>query len=92
MNNYLWLEKYKSLCSKFIKGDMKDVHFEKLYLKMFINEKNDMSNSIYLILNELFLDVEDYCSDITLRDEGDIDEEELLKRTKIALEKLDEFK
>jgi hypothetical protein len=47
-----------------------------------------MTEEEYAILNATFFDVEDFCKYPEIRDERDIDEGELKKRCKVALEKL----
>ena len=47
-----------------------------------------MTEKEYEILNTTFFDIEDFCKHEEIRDENDIDETELRKRSAIALEKL----
>lgn len=42
--------------------------------------------SSFSALNDLFFDVDSYCADPSLRDDGDLDEQELRSRAKETLE------
>lgn len=81
-------EKYILLIKQFVSGEIAAPQFEALYLEFFKNESEIFSERIFGVLNELFLDVDAYCSDPSLRDTGDIDDKELLERAKSALRKL----
>ncbi|PCJ28917.1 MAG: hypothetical protein COA94_03360 [Rickettsiales bacterium] len=87
------VKEYRLLMTEFVNGNIADSQFEISYLDLFMDDKKQgMSKELYKIISDVFFDVEDYCSDVTLRDERDIDETELLKRTKAALKKLNDFK
>jgi len=83
------LAKYLDLLRTFTRGSLSAHLFEQEYLVAFKNEKILFGGTIYYILNELFGDVDEYCSDPAIRDEDDIDDEELLKRARVALERLE---
>ncbi|WP_370656184.1 colicin immunity domain-containing protein [Paracoccus wurundjeri] len=72
---------YICLCDQKIPAD----EFENSYMRMFKNESQLFSDSEFNILNDLFFDVDSYCSNLDLKDNDDIDEEELLARAKNAL-------
>ena len=61
-------------------------HIEALYADMFKNEKREFPQDVYDVLNELFCDVDAYCGDPELRDDEDLDDEQLLNCAKKALE------
>ena len=82
------IEKYISLISRYLSREINSLQFEDEYLRMFISESKIHDESVYATLNNLFLDVDAYCSDPALREEEDLDEEELLRRAKAALEDL----
>ena len=82
------IEKYILLITQFVTGELTAPQFEVLYLDMFKDESEILPETNYAALNELFLDVDAYCSDPDLRDEEDLDDQELLERAKQALTKL----
>jgi hypothetical protein len=82
------ISKYISLIQKFFVGDITVAQFEYLYLDMFKNENEELPEDVYEVLNTLFLDVDAYCEDPSLRVEGDLDEESLRVSAKVALDKL----
>ena len=88
MENYSKKEPYYSLIDKFLKFEISASFFENQYLKMFKNQVDPLPDKEYTILNSLFCDVDAYCDDPDLRDEGDIDEESLRKSARLALEKM----
>ena len=47
-----------------------------------------MPENIYNVLNNLFIDTDAYCADDELRDEDDLNDDQLLVSAKNALEEL----
>ncbi|TXK95117.1 hypothetical protein BMR11_14125, partial [Methylococcaceae bacterium CS5] len=45
--------------------------------RMFKEETRVLPEDVYDALNNLFLDVDAYCADVSLRDDEDLDEEDL---------------
>lgn len=82
------IEKYILLMTQFVAGEIAAPQFEVSFLDMFKNEPEVFPEKTYGVLNKLFLDVDAYCSDPDLRDEEDLDDQELLERAKEALTKL----
>ena len=82
------LEHYISLINQYVVGDLATSHFEMSYLKMFKNETREFPEDVYDVLNGLFTDVDAYCGDSKLRDHDDLNDEELLRNAREALEKL----
>lgn len=82
------LEQYILIITQFVAGDISASKFETSYLSMFKNETEVFPEHIYDVLNNLFLDVEAYCSDPELRDDEDLDENDLLSSAKDALSNL----
>lgn len=82
------IDKYILLITQFVSFEITPSEFEVSYLKMFKNESEMLPEKTYAVLNELFHDVDAYCSDPSLRDEDDLDEHELLKRAEEALTRL----
>lgn len=78
---------YQQLVESFVAGKLSAVQFEATYLRLF---KHDTSRSkeVYPILSNLFWAVEDFCIYPELRDENDLDENQLLQAAKVALEDL----
>lgn len=82
------IEKYKLLIARFVGGKITAEQFESAYLEVFKNEVNTLPNDAFVVLNKLFLDVDEYCGDPTLRDDEDLDDEMLMSSAKEALKKL----
>jgi hypothetical protein len=80
--------KYISLITSFIDGDIPVCDFEKQYLDMFKNETDTLSEIEYEALDFLFSSVDVFCADDDLRDDDDIDEKQLLDDARITLSKL----
>ncbi len=86
------LKLYMDLIDDFLVNNISGKCFEYIYWKLFEEERGEMSEEVFSILNTLFLDVDEFCSDPELIGEHDIGEEELKKRCKVALEKLNLIK
>lgn len=82
------LKKYTLLITLFVTGKITAHQFEMLYLNMFKGESGLLSEKDYGVLNELFHDVDAYCSDPDLRGEDDLDDQGLLERANVALTKI----
>jgi hypothetical protein len=79
---------YLTLLEHFTNGAMSAQDFEAQFLKLFKNDTTDWSDVEYAALDELFGAVDAFCADPTLRDETDLDEQQLLDAGRIAMEKL----
>lgn len=88
MSTVKWLEQYILLITQFVAGDITPSQFEVSYMNLFKNEEKELPEDIYDVLNGLFSDVDAYCGDLELRDDEDLDEEQLLSSAKEALRKL----
>lgn len=86
------LKKYISVITDFTSRKITVDEFEKKYLKMVKEETFIFEDKIFKVLGTLFSDVDAYCGDIDIRDEDDIDENQLLESAKIALNKLIKYK
>ena len=82
------ITKYKVLLNQFVSGEVSAPHFEAAFLEMFKNESSIFPEDIYDVLNNLFIDVDAYCGDESLRDDNDLDDKGLLASAKVALDKL----
>ncbi|WP_259779847.1 colicin immunity domain-containing protein [Aestuariispira ectoiniformans] len=76
------------LVKQFVSGEISASDFETSYLKIFSSEEAIFPEAEFSVLNKLFTDVDAFCSDVHLRDEDDIGEEELLECAQEALKKL----
>lgn len=87
-------KKYILLIEKLLSKKITTEEFEKLYLKEFKSETDNLSNKEYEILNNLFHAVDAYCGDKDIANYNqedpfrDISEEELLREADICLKKL----
>lgn len=81
-------DKYIELITKFVNHTIDVKEFEVIYLDMFKKEQTEMSKDEYLILDSLFSDVDMFCPDSDLFEDGDLTESDLLNSAKRALKKL----
>jgi len=79
---------YEKLINSFVQEQLSATQFEIEYLKLFEYDKTDFTETEYNILNTLFWAVENFCSDPELRDQGDLDENQLRDAAKVALQTL----
>ena len=80
--------KYQALISSFLSREISASQFERKYLDTFQSEQVSLGESAFNILNKLFADVDAFCPDPELRDESDIDEDQLRARCSEAICKL----
>jgi len=89
MNNICGhIEGYVTNIKQFVDGEISASQFEESYSNIFKNHENLLPENVFEILNELFLDIDAYCSDPELMEEDDIDDQELMRRAELALERL----
>jgi len=86
------LDSYFRLIDDYLSGKTSTEHFERIYLKTFIEETGEMTEEEYAILNGLFMDVEAFCANSKLFDKYSIDESTLKESCKVTLEKLKKLK
>jgi len=82
------ISRYILLLMQFVSGKITAAQFERSYLEMFKNEQEVFPENVYEVLNNLFLDVDAYCGDPSLRTKEDLDDDGLRSRAKEALKKL----
>ncbi len=82
------MSKYLRLLKEVIGNEISIESFEKEFLFRFKNETL-LDNREYVILDELFGEVDCFCADPDLFEEGDIDESSLRKAIYMAIEKLE---
>ncbi len=82
---------YKELIVRFV--DKKEIgasKFETEFLKLFKSDKSCDEN-FYKIIKPLFYAVEDFCPNPEIRDDDDLDENQLAEVAKETLDKLDSY-
>ena len=79
---------YIELIRAFLVNSLSASDFEQRYLTLFKNDLEPKPKHVFLLLDELFSDVDAFCEDPQLRDENDIDEDELRVRCEAVLAKL----
>ena len=82
------LDPYVHLMQSFVENKIDANEFERRYLSMFKSDTNSWTEAEYENLNNLFAEVDAFCADPELRDENDIDEEQLREATKMTLVKV----
>ena len=83
-----YLKPYESLLTSFIDGKIQPVQFEKDYINLFQDHNSELTEAEHKIVEEMFFAVDDFCADPELREEGDLDEKQLLKEASRSLEAL----
>lgn len=78
---------YQKLIESFVEGRQSATQFETDYLHLFKHDRS-RSKEVYPILSNLFWAVEDFCPYPDLRENGDLDENQLLDAAKVALQAL----
>lgn len=82
------IQPYVRLIESFANDQIDGEQFEKSFLEMFKNDSSQFNEQEYEILNGLFYDVEDFVADPAIRDEGDLDEQQLKTKSEVHLKKL----
>lgn len=85
------LQPYIELIGSFVQGQMTDKIFERSYLALFTGDDTISNDVDFDVLNDLFYEVEEYCADPSLRDDGDTNEEQLRRKSAETLVKLKEL-
>lgn len=83
-----YIQPYIDLLESFTSNQINAEHFEKSYLDLFKNDSSQFSEREYEVLNNIFYDVEDFCADSTIRDEEDLDEDQLKTKSEKHLQEL----
>ena len=78
------VSRYLDLIAAFLCGDISARDFEGKYLQMFKDDPRIFPNELYEVLNKLFTDLDVYCDDSTLRQAGELDEDELRECAEMA--------
>lgn len=83
------LSQYRELIAKFVQEKISADDFEEKYIRIFTNDKSQAPGSEFIVLEELFFDVDDYVSDPVLRDSpDDLSGEQLRERAAATYSKL----
>jgi uncharacterized protein YicC (UPF0701 family) len=79
---------YEMLINAFVQGQLSASEFEAEYLKLFEYDNTDFTEEEYQILNTLFWAVDRFCANPKLREQEDLDENQLFNATQEALQGL----
>jgi hypothetical protein len=83
---------YAILLRLFVTEAMSAGEFEAVFLKLYKSDPTQWPPELFAVLDRLFADVDDYCSDPVLRASvGGLDEEALRSRCEAALAQLGEL-
>lgn len=82
------VSKYVELIERFVSKAIDGRTFESAYLNMFKNESARLPDTAFTVLDQLFADVDAFCHDPALREESDLDEDELRSHSSAALREL----
>lgn len=82
------LDPYVQLMKSFVENEIDANEFERRYLSMFKSDTNSWTEAEYESLNNLFAALDAFCAKPELRDEHDIDEEQLREAARMTLVKL----
>ncbi|MEX0921895.1 MAG: colicin immunity domain-containing protein [Rhodovibrionaceae bacterium] len=82
------IKKYIKLLESYTSHNISSLEFETQYLKLFKIEPEGMPEDIYDLLNNLFINVDAYCDNSSIRDEEDLGPHELLDSARETLGKL----
>ena len=82
------LNPYIHLMESFLAHKIDASEFERRYFSMFKNDTSSWTEAEYENLNYLFGELDAFCADPELRDENDIDEDQLREAAKMTLANL----
>lgn len=85
------IQEYRDILRKFVDDEIDAIEFETKYLNLYKTDTTKWQKGIVSILYELFSDVDAFCSDPELRDEEDLDENQLKECVVRALKDLDSY-
>lgn len=83
------LRPYVRLIDAFCRHEIGGAEFERQYLLLFKTDDTDWANDEFEVLDGLFAAVDAFCADPSLREDGDLDENQLQDACKGALLKLE---
>jgi hypothetical protein len=82
------VEAYVQLIKSFLEKMIDVEEFERRYLSMFKSDTSSWTEPEFEALNGLFAEVDAFCADPELRDENDIDEDQLREAASATLARL----
>ncbi len=85
------LAEYFRLMESFNSGEITSDQFERKYLALFKADPRIFPQEIFDVLNGLFSDVDAFVADPEIRDQDDLDEQQLLACSRAAYDKLMEL-
>lgn len=85
------IKKYIEIIKDFVECRIDVENFESTFLEMFKNEKKDIPEEIYSVLDSFFSDVDMLVLDESLRENGDLNEAQLRESAKKILYLFDKF-
>jgi len=83
------LKAYFEMMESFQSGRISAIQFESDYLALFKTDNRQFPDNVFNILNQLFSDVDMFVSNPEIRGPGDLDQNQLLKCSQEAYEKLE---
>lgn len=86
--NFSILKSYANLVGSYLADEIDALAFEKQYLSKFKDDSTVWISNEFEILNAIFTDLDAFCYDPKLRDDEDLDENQLKERTGKNFQKL----
>jgi hypothetical protein len=84
-------KRYIEIIKDFVEHRIDVENFESTFLEMFKNEKEDIPENVYCVLDSFFSDVDMLVLDESLRENGDLNEVQLRESAKKTLYSLNKF-
>lgn len=83
---------YGVLLRQFVDRRITADEFEVVFLRLYKHDPEEWPSEVFVVLDTLFADVDDYCADETLRVEvGGLDAAALRKRATVAFARLEKL-
>ena len=79
---------YRKLINQFLSHEIDVSQFERSFLEQFKNEQRQFPENVFTSLDTLFGDVDMFCEDDDLRDDDELNEEQLRQSCERALPEL----
>lgn len=86
------LTEYVHLLEKCSTGQISAIEFEREFLTLFKGHTTIRPEAEFLILDKLFASVDAFCSDLEIRDEDDLNEEDLRQECREAVKAIKELR
>lgn len=85
------LDHYVSVMADFVAGRIDGETFEQRYYAVFKHDETDLPDEVAAALDDVFWAADSFYADPTLRDEGDLDADQLRERVRAALATLQQI-